>query len=97
MGIKEDIDVVAADSAAFIFSSVDHSIDQKFAAIRDHTWIYSNRMIGRGNGTGRGVAPPAFGAGTTWTVSSGFKRTQIGGLSIGCEAGNGGRRLTVSP
>ena len=60
MGIKEDIDVVAADSAAFIFSSVDHSIDQKLAAIRDHTWIYSNCMIGRGNGTGRGVAPPAF-------------------------------------
>ena len=95
MGIEENIDVVAADGTAFVFSDVNHTIDQKLAAIRDHPWINGNRMIGGCYGASGSVAAPSFGAGAAWAVSSGFKGAKVSGLSASSETGNGGRDLAV--
>lgn len=97
VGIEENIDVVATDGPTFVFSNVNYSIDQKLAAIRNDPWINGNRMIGGCHSARGSVAAPSFGAGAAWAVGSGFKGTQVSGLSTSSETGNGRWHLAVGP
>ncbi len=60
VGVEEDIDVVALNSAAAILRGVDDTVDHDFAAVGDDARVYGNGMAGSCNGAGAGAAAPAF-------------------------------------
>ena len=70
MAVKEDVNVIAADTAAHILYGVDHSINHDLASHGKDSAIGCNGVIGSGDGTGTGAPAPAFGTGAAGTVGS---------------------------
>ena len=56
--------------APLVFSCINHAVDQELAAIRNHTGVYGNGMIGSGDGASTGEGSP-------------FGRTDSAG-TVGC-------------
>lgn len=79
VGIKININVVAADTAAAVFGSINDPVDHELSSVWDHTGINGDGMSGSCQRTAAGVPSPSCGAVGTWTVPGCFedaKRSQ---------------------
>ena len=76
VSIKENIHVVALDAAAAVLCGVDDTADHDLASVRNDARVHGNGTSGGCDGAGAGVAAPALGALSAWTVAGGAEEAE---------------------
>ena len=76
VGIKENVHVVALDAAAAVLGGVDDTADHDLASVRNDARVHGNGTSGGCDGAGAGVAAPALGALSAWTVAGGAEEAE---------------------
>ena len=76
MCIVENINVVAPDSATFVFCGIYDAVDHDFGAVGYHRRVDCNGMPGSSHGACTGMTAPAAGTAFAGTVASGLKDSQ---------------------
>ena len=69
MCIVENIDVVAPDSATFVFCGIYDAVDHDFGAVGYHRRVDCNGMPGSSHGACTGMTAPAAGTAFAGTVA----------------------------
>ena len=76
MIVKEDVDMISADSAAFVFGGVDYTVDHYLGPVRNNLGVNGDGVARGSQSPGAGMTSPAFRAAAAGTVAGGFEGTQ---------------------